>query len=607
MLLQALYELAQQRNLVPDMGYSMEPTHYEMRISPEGKLLSLELKPQRMMVPQAMSRCSDIAPRFFVDNTKYVFGLGGETKDTKAKEAKRLVRMNECFEAYYAQIIKAAIISRDEAAVAYQKFGYRLNEWHRTGRSFANYPDLLPLSAQAPKKDSATLPDGWVGSEVIVCYLGDEATPMFQRPKIREQWSALQLSMEKGRRGRCLVTGKIAPVLSKHFPIKGLPGAQASGAFMCCYDKPAFSSRGAVQGENACISHEGAVGYVAALHWLLQRTEKRRHQYGIQVGNDTVMLVWSAAGSQFNPDTVLEAISPSPDNVLQYPASAWSGMAPEPIDHTHFYAVLLSPNASRVVVRDFIDMPVRDIKANILRYHEDLKIGEEPRPISLWLIQRALNVQLPKDRRKGGTMLPPLLASSWMQAIFKGTPYPSTLLDMALKRLSDPSVSGRIRETCCAVIKAVLLRMPGQRKEITVALDEKNTDMPYLLGRLFAVMERLQQIAIPGINTSMRDKHISAAFQSPSLVYPSLMALSSHHFRKVETRTPALARWLEKMKIQIVDQMPQKFPARLLPIEQGQWNIGYLQQVAALNKPKTPTTAGVNPPAPPATQTQVSP
>lgn len=591
MLLQALFELSQQRNLVPDYGYSTEPCHYVMRISADGKLLSLEENLQRILVPQAKSRASDIAPRFFVDNVKYVFGLGGELREDKDKEKKRLTRLTECFEAFHAQVLNAAVQTRDDAgAVAYVRLAARIRAWKGNNKSVENHPDLLPLLALAPKAESATHPDGWTGSEVIVCHLGDEEIPMFQRPQLREEWARLLILSEEGRMGRCMITGKLSPVLDKHFPIKGLPGAQASGAFLCCYDKPAFTSQGAVQGENACISREGAVGYAAALNWLLARTPERRHRGGIQIGDQAVMVAWSAYRSEFNPsEKVFDAIAPSPEAALQYPASAWSGMAPDPeLDASMFFAAILSPNASRVVVRDFIYLPLPEIKKNILRYHEDLRFGENPKPISLWLIHRALNLQMARDQRTGGTQLSAMLATSWIQAALKGTPYPTALLTLALQRLSDPSLGVRLSETCCAVMKAVLLRMPGQKREITVALDENNTDMPYLLGRLFAVMERLQEVAIPGIGAGIRKTHFAAAFHSPANTYPSLLALSAHHAAKTENKRRFSGRWLENMKLKIIDQMPQKFPARLLPVDQGQWHIGYGQQLAALNAPRQP-------------------
>jgi len=591
MFLQALYELSQREELVPDDGYVKEHCHYVIRLSPEGKLLSFTLKPQKLMIPQAKARSSGIEPKFFIENTKYVFGFGGKRRDLKAKEAKRLVRLSDCFNAYLAQVDEAAANTKDPGAIACSLFGARLRAWKLLKPTTANpsigglaYFDLEELLAMAPEKDKKDklgvleYPDGWTGSEVFVCHLEDEEKPIFQRPALRTEWARLRGVTDKGRLGRCLLTGKIAPVVPFHPPIKNLPGAQASGAFVCCYDKEAFSSRGAVQGENACISREGAEGYAAALNWLLERTETRQHQWGVRVGDETVMVVWTAVKSQFALDLVA-AISPDPGKVLQYPASAWSGMAPDPIDESAFFAAVISPNASRVVVRDFIHQPVGEIKHNVLQYLDDLKIGPDPQPISMWLMQRALNLQLRTDAGKGGTYLPGILASSLMQAILRGTPYPFELLNLALTRLRDPSLNGRTLEICCAVIKAVLLRLPpGQRKEVTVALDETNTQMPYLLGRLFAVMEKLQKVALPEINTSMRDKHFSTAYQAPAHTYPELLALSSHHFSKTENVRQGRGRWLERLKENIIGAMPTTFPVRLLPVEQGQWMLGYYHQ-----------------------------
>jgi CRISPR-associated protein Csd1 len=569
MLLAALYELSVRENLVPDEGYVLGRCDYALRISPRGKLLSLTEDKKKLLIPQSEVRTSGTSPGFFVDNTKYVFGLGGVCRPEKDKEAKRRARLSEALKAYYQQVRSVFESTNDPGAEAYARFlfGMLSRQWEKK---------LIDLG---PEKDREKHPDGWSGADVIVCYLENEAEPIFSRPAIREAWATIRLASDPGRVGRCLITGKMAPVKMVHPKIKGIPGAQASGASLCCFDKEAFEGRGAVQGENACISREGAEGYAAALNWLLERTETRQHRWGVRVGESATMVVWTAIQSEFAGD-LLETLSPDPAKVLEYPTAIYRGMAPSPIDEAQFFAATLSPNASRVVVRDFIAESVGAIKRNVLKHFEDMKIGVNPGRISLWSIQGALNRQTASDKRKGGAYIASAYGAALMQAILRGTQYPRDLLSLVITRLYDPSIQGRTLEVCCSILKAVLLRLPpGQDKEVSVALDENNSSVAYLLGRLFATMERLQQIALPEVGASIRDRHFSSAFTMPAQVYPSLLGLSSHHYTKTENVRNGRGRWVERVKSQIMAMLPaEPFPAQLSQENQALWLVGYYHQ-----------------------------
>jgi CRISPR-associated protein Csd1 len=132
-----------------------------------------------------------------------------------------------------------------------------------------------------------------------------------------------------------------------------------------------------------------------------------------------------------------------------------------------------------------------------------------------------------------------------------------------------------------ALIKAVLLRT--YQKEVTMSLDQECRDPAYLLGRLFAVLERLQAAALNDLNATIRDRYFGAASATPATVFPRLLRLSVHHAAKADG-----AGWLEKLKGQLIDALPaQQFPNVLGLEQQGLFAVGYYHQREAFFRKRT--------------------
>lgn len=247
-----------------------------------------------------------------------------------------------------------------------------------------------------------------------------------------------------------------------------------------------------------------------------------------------------------------------------------------------FYVLGLAPNSARIAVRFWQAGTVADFAERIARYFSDLEIiGHEKYGYpSLFRLLRATAAQHKADN------INPLLAGSVLRAVLDDRPLPEALLQSVIRRLHAERYVSYER---AALIKACLNRkirqLQPEHKEITVALDTDNTDTGYRLGRLFALLERLQETANPGLNATIRDRFYSAASSTPVTVFANLLRLANHHLAKlpVGQRT-----YYEKLLGEIMNEVTD-FPAHLRIEQQGQFAIGYYHQRQALFQKRSQT------------------
>jgi CRISPR-associated protein Csd1 len=315
----------------------------------------------------------------------------------------------------------------------------------------------------------------------------------------------------------------------------------------------------------------------------------------VQVGDaSTVFWAEKDSGAAFE-EAVLDFINPPPDNPdagTQAVASLYrcvhDGKPFTEDDGQRFHVLGLAPNAARIAVRFWHVASIAELGQAFYRYFEELKI-ERPsydadKPLTLFrllastaLLGKAENIQ-------------PNLAGDLMRAILTGGRYPETLMQSALRRIrAERDVNwGR-----AALLKAYLIR--NLNKEITVSLNEGNTDPGYRLGRLFAVLERVQERAQGNLNAAIRERYYGAFSSTPVTVLPLLMKLKNHHLAKLPNRGEAVN--LEKLLGGVLDGL-ETVPPRLTLAEQAQFAIGYYhQRQAFFNKPSADTNTTLDQPA----------
>lgn len=567
MMLRALLDLAEREGLLENPSYGKRRVDFQLRLAADGQPVALiplgeDGRGLPLSVPNPPKRTVAVDPAFLVDNAQYLLATPKRKPGAELSE-RAIGRATKCREAFALLLNDALEATLDPGLAAVDAF-------------------LRIPSSDAQAMLSKLTPDHeWTGDETIAPLLdSDGTTYIHERPAVANFWSErFAQRAEIGDRQLCLVTGEPAPAARLHGSIKRIPEGQTSGTSLVTFNEPAFESHGFTQGSNAPVSQRAAYGYVNALNWLLEKHGERRFRQGIAVGSDTVVVFWTRHATD-TADVLMNLLDPHGEDEADLRTTyeaAWRGLAPREIDATAFYALTLSANASRVVVRDWLETTAEHVKARVARYFEDLALTGYDGPIPIGRLLRSLEAapRAVGDRRG----LPPALAAGLIRAALYGNPFPRELLQAALRRLRVPPGEAEWRATLharVALIKAVLRRLhPDQ--EIQMSLDESNTSVPYLLGRLFAAIEKLQADALRDLNATIRDRYFGSASATPRLVFPRLLRVSVHHASKARAEGRD---WAERVKGEIIERLPANgaFPSTLDLESQGLFAVGYYHQ-----------------------------
>jgi CRISPR-associated protein Csd1 len=558
------YDRMVELNEAPGFGYSIQNIGFLISLNADGSvaggptdLRSGEGKKRisrRLAVPQQpVDRTSAIAPNFLWDKTAYALGVtGGEGKRTAAE--------HKAFITLHREMLAG---SDDEGLNALLRF---LEGWR---------PDQFIELAWSEEMKDQNVVFALEQQRLDDIYIHD-------RPAARELWAKLSSDGDKNAEAVCLVRGEKAPVARSHPVIKGVWGAQSSGARIVSFNLDAFTSYGHEQGDNAQVSETAAFAYTTALNRFLERDSGHR----IQIG-DASTVFWADGG---DPKVAEEAedffaglmgiddekianrgVKDTLEKIRAGRAAA-DVIADLPKD-VRFYILGLAPNASRLSIRFYLEDDFGVIARRYLEHVERLRIEPAPREAapSMWrmLVETAV---LRKTEN-----IQPNLAGEWLRAILSGTPYPRTLLSALIMRLrADHEVNGlRV-----AMLKSVLVR--NFDTEVPVALDPAFTDQGYLLGRLFAIYEQVQTAALGrNVNATIKDKYYGAASAQPRKVFHLLESGSANHLSKIGKQKPGLKVNMEKQIGAIMDLMePGKdpFPASLPDKSQALFGLGYYHQ-----------------------------
>ena len=422
--------------------------------------------------------------------------------------------------------------------------------------------------------------------------MGDDQIYIHDRTVVRAAYDKARLSSDPGTpRGTCLVTGnQNVPIAKNEIVIKGVWYAQTSGANIVSFNERAFESYGKQkrQGENAPISQSASFSYTTALNYLLRRDSPQR----LQVGDSSVVF-WADKPTELETyvvDIFDEPTKDDPDRNVRAVASLHKaikhGLLENDEGTVRFFVLGLAPNAARIAIRFWQHATVAEMAVRIRQHFDDLAIEHSPHdPPHLSLFRLLVSVATLGKADN----IPPKLGGELMRSILADLPYPHTLLSAAVRRIRAEQ---KVTYARAALIKACTNRAtryanPEIKEELTMFLDEFNTNVGYRLGRLFAVLEKIQEEANPGLNATIRDRYYGAASSTPVTVFSTLLKLKNHHLSKLGNRGRAVN--LEKRIGEIVDGLSD-FPAQLPLADQGRFAIGYYHQRQNFFK-KTETTA----------------
>lgn len=545
---------------------------YELRLNDAGQLLRVVplltektvgkktvLAPRAMRVPAHEKRSSGFAANFLCDNSTYLLGA-----DEKGKPE----RSADCFKA--CAKLHHAILDGVDSPAARALLAY-FDSWD-PAQAATN-----PLLQKQWKEitGNANLIFGYEAADHSHSFVNDD-------PAIQNAWQTHYNDRSADSdMGQCLITGKYAPIERTHPNISGVPGAQSSGAALVSFNAPAFCSYGHEQGDNAPVSKYAAFAYTTALNRLLADRSHCKH-----VG-DTAILCWAENAEPVYQDAMSmflfgadEAAGIQESDVQAALKRLSAGqtvpfLEKELSPDQHFYLLGLAPNIARLSVRFFLRDTFGSFAQNLQKHADEMEIDcsekEKFRSLPIWAVVNETTRTVPGQPAKPF----PQLAGDLLRAVLTGGRYPATLLNGVTLRIRAEQNVTRGR---AAVIKAYYLRnYPTElNKEVyTVSLNE-TTNVPYLLGRLFSVLEAVQKAANPGINTTIKDRYFNAACATPGMSFPTLLRLSQKHLRKLND---GLATHYDKQITELMAQLPESgFPARLSLPDQGKFTIGYYHQ-----------------------------
>lgn len=553
-------------------GYSLETISYAIVLAADGQAVDvIDIRdtsgkkpvPRSLMVPQPEKRTVGIKSSFLWDKTSYVLGVSATSK--------RADKEHEAFQSLHRDSL-----AQEEDAGLRALFLF-LQDW-------------------TPEKFKPPLFNDEMLDAKMVFRLDGEQGYVHERAAGRLLRARMLAPEEGGSTATCLVSGEQLPVARLHPAIKGVNGAQSSGASIVSFNLDAFTSYGKSQGENAPVSEQAAFAYTTVLNYLLRRDTHNKQR--LQMGDASVVF-WAQAGdnrqAQAAEDLMSLFFDTPPDDgqeaselrrvlnaIAQGRPLRELGLDLE--DDTRVFVLGLAPNASRLSIR-FWQTDRLDVFARHLAEHfQDLHI--EPVPWrtepSVWRL--LLETAPSRDGKAKSDDIPPQLAGELTRAILVGTRYPRSLLNNVIARMrADGNISG-LRVALC---KGVLARerrlgVKGNTTEVPVSLNKSNDDPGYLLGRLFSTLENVQRMALgKQVNATIRDRYYGAASATPAGVFPVLLRNTQHHLSRLRKDKPGLAVNLENEIGEIVDLLGSTFPKSLRMEAQGHFAIGYYHQTQA--------------------------
>ncbi len=548
-------------------GYSLQKITFRLVITQEGKLFELQdvrvrsgkqLRPKQMMVPGAAKPSgSGLNPCFLWDNTGYM--LGYKPDDPKPE------RTAETFEAFRSKHLELEPKISSPAFSAVCRF----------------------LEAWDPARSGDCSVFEEIGTGFGVFQIQGQSGYIHDRQDVREWWNRELASHGDDRKhiAQCLITGKNAPIAPTHPKIKGVSGAQSSGAAIVSFNEPAYESYGKKQSYNAPVSEAAAFQYTTALNALLDGPKRDKHRLAI---GDATVLFWTSkptltedifAKFASEGSVALENVDVQ-DHALREKLEAflrairkgreaYSDLRDD-LEQTSFFLLGLSANAARLSPRFFHRGNLSELIENLRQHYSDIRIKPQaasgkrkadPEFPPTWMLLR----QAARESKD----IPPILAGPLLRAIITGARYPNGLFLAVIRRIHADRTINYPR---ACIIRGYLTR--NLNKEVSMSLDTERKDPAYRLGRLFAALEKTQVDALGKVGASIRDRFYSSASATPCSVFPRLLRTYQHHLAKLEGGRRVNR---EKLVQEVVDPL-EDFPAHLNLAEQGLFAIGYYHQ-----------------------------
>lgn len=582
MLIHALCDyydiLAKEGKVLPE-GYSSVKIHYLISLTgdgsvdriinyqdkvlvPSGKKTKEKEVPKEVRMPKRTEK-SGIEANIAEHRALYIFGLNQDkdilTPDDRTHKAQKshqaFVEANLSFiEGLHSPLIDA--------------FRAFLLNWEPEDET--NNAWLLGLGKNYGKSGYA------------FCLSGHPECLLHEEKEFKEKWERLfqdEKAKEKDSHiAQDAISGERTSIARIHNKIKGVYGGLATGSVLVGFNNPSENSYGNEQSYNSNISETVMNKYTEALNYLLNSD---RHKVLL---DDMTVVFWAMDTGEACENLLMDILFGQSDKMKAEQTERMlaklfqdakkgtvSGgrLSLDSIDeNVDFYMIGLKPNSSRLSLKFLVRRKYADILWNIAKFQKDLQMGKEFHTISIVRIKRELLSQKSKNEKVN-----PALLSSLMESMINGARLPVSLLENVLRRVKADPGDQKVNAVRAGIIKAWINRA-SKKEELKVALDRENYRPAYLCGRLFAVLEKIQQEASGNnLNRTIKDGYFASASARPSVVFPKLIRLSQYHLNKVKSPV-----YFNKLTGEIIGHLDGGFPDTLFLKEQGEFVVGYYQQ-----------------------------
>lgn len=606
MLIKALceyYDILAKNGKVAQDGYSKQKISYFIELNVDGSIDRIidcrksefiqkgkgkvrEIKTDRVMyMPLPATNKSGIAANVADCRGAYIFGVAytANEKDEqkRIKISKQAMQKHSKFVEVNLPFIEQ-MTQKSDIVTAYYNF---LLNWKPSEEQ-----DNIMLQQLGKDLDAANYAFCLSGRNDILLHKDKEFLDFLSKERKKSL-------TDESYQAQCAINGKVEFIARVHDKIKGIKGGK-SETLLVSFNKPAYESYNRRNFYNSAISETVMRKYTEALN-LLVSDNKHTVSFG-----DMTVIFWAMNDGASEMDLMSYFLSSSQsldadgtDKMLvNMILDAKNGkIAHERIrdldiirDDVDFYVVGIKPNSSRLSIKFIDKRKYGDLLQNMAQFQIDVHVAGIKKLVSFWHITQA--VLSPKSEQAN---IDPSLCASLLKAAMNNGPLPLQLLSDVIRRIKlDISYEGdeagkkkkyiAINATRIGIIKAYLNRknrILHKEEEIEVSLDKNNKNQAYLCGRLFAVLESVQQASVDGqLNRTIKDSYFASAASTPATIFARLFKLSQYHLKKIAANKKGLEVHFNKLLGEIMDNLQYEFPTRLSLQEQGKFIIGYYQQ-----------------------------
>lgn len=556
MILKALYDYYNRCNNLPAKGLEEKEIGFLIVLSPNGQFLRFEDcrtgkdRARVYLVKKHVGRSSAAVANYLYDNSAYVLGY---SEKTNGKEQLYFDTFKEKVES-----IGDAFPDNKDITAIRKFYGNSRDMIIELVSQDALWEDIKKNLS----KKYSTFSFRIEGDLKIVA----EKKELLQLENSQDEANVTHL---------CLVSGKHGPSVETTTATM-IPGSQAIAKLVSFQVNSGYDSYGKTKCGNAPISEEAEFAYTTALNSMLQKGSRNKFMLGTRT-----FVFWASNNNEASMETeeslfdllgFSEEANDDPNanlmKVRKVFESIYSGIMKTGLDDK-FYILGLAPNSARIAVVYWSETTLKDFAEKILCHFNDMEIHDTRKDKKPYMGIR----EIISSVTLGGKMsdATPNLPEAVVKSIFQGLPYPQTLYSACLSRIRAEQ---KLTITRAAIIKAYLNRQSNNNKKIDIMLDKDNNNQGYLCGRLFAVLDKIQEDA--NNISSIRERYMNAASATPSAVFATILNLSVHHSEKLDEGRRI---YFEKLKQEILDKVSADgFPTHLDLQDQGRFFVGYYHQ-----------------------------